>query len=102
MGITASLGFGQSDGPPYAAVAVPTTIIILVLLTLYYFKHAKANAKEGLFFGVVLAIVGIIIDTALMLALSKPPGLLNPAFYGALLMVIVIPVIIGWLKGRKK
>ncbi len=95
---------GVLAGPAlFPAVAVAVTIVILVLLTLQYFKKVKPNAKEGFLFGLVAGIVGIVIDTIIMAAIAPNPfqNLVNPVFYGAVLMVIIIAVIVGAIKGRK-
>lgn len=86
-------------------VGIVSTIVILVLFVLLYFKTARPSAKEGFFFGVAVAVIGIIIDTAITLATdpTKSAGnTTNPAFWVAVLMVIVIPILVGFSAGRKR
>jgi len=92
-----------TEGMLYAISAVVITIVILVLFTLQYFKKVRPGVREGFLFGLVAGIVGIVIDTIIRLAtLASLDNLINPAFYGAVVMVIAVSVIIGFVKGRTK
>lgn len=93
-------------------INIVITIIIAALLTLFYFKgkHTKANVKEGLLFGIVLVIVGFILDIIIFLIFSSASQsefdlmeyYSNPIFWVSLVLLLITTSVVGWIKGRKK
>ena len=106
---SAALLFSIQSSAIYATTAIIITIAILVLLTLQYFKGVQPSLKEGLLFGFTAGIIGIVIDTAIKIASfysgysSSGPfeNLTNPAFYGAVIMVIILAAVVGFIKSRQ-
>ncbi len=98
-------GIGPASSPGiFAPAAVLITIAILVLITLRYFRRVKPDAKEGFLFGVSAGIMGIVIDTIIMAATmpaSPFENLVNPVFYSAVAMAIIVVTAVGAIKGRK-
>ncbi len=85
-------------------IAILSTVIILVIFELLYFKAVKPDVREGFLFGIAAAVVGIIIDTAITVATNPAEplaNLANPLLWSAILMIIGISIIVGFLKGRK-
>ena len=81
------------------------TFILLIICTKTYFKSVQASFKEGLIFGLINAVIGVIIDTIITLLIdaSKSFGNLNnPLFWAANLAIISISSFIGWYKKRKQ
>ncbi|MBI2449082.1 hypothetical protein HYV49_02175 [Candidatus Pacearchaeota archaeon] len=93
-------------------ISIILTIIIAVFFTLLYFKgkRIKPNAKEGFYFGLILIIVGTILDIIIFslssLATGTQQSLIeyysNPFFWIALILLLATTTIVGVLRGRKK
>ena len=101
-----------SDVPDiFLYVNILVTVILAVLFTMFYFKDKKVkrNAKEGFYFGLVLILVGFILDIVIFslgsLASESSLDLLdyysNPIFWLSLVLIIVTATVVGAIKGRK-
>ena len=93
------------------AVHIITTIIIAAVSTLFYLKDKKikSNAKEGLLFGIVLIIIGFILDMLFVLIYSFISSskidlleyYIDPIFWSGLILLLATTAIIGSIKGKK-
>lgn len=91
-------------------IGMVISVALAVAFSLVYFrdKRIRRNAKEGFYFGIVLAITGFALDGILFLIGSlsgSPMDLLayyaNPLFWLTLLLVIITTTIVGKVKGGK-
>lgn len=95
----------------YAIILV--SVIVAGVFTLWYFgfkkKVIKPSLKEGALFGVILVIVGFILDLIIFgvtsLLTNSQINLIdyysNPVFWVALALFVIVPAVVGWIKGRK-
>lgn len=110
MGIDPS----QTSEIPQSAyiINIIVTIILAGLFTLFYFrnKKIKRNAKEGFMFGIVLVIIGFILDIIILAIVSTMTttqiDLLeyysNPLFWLALILFVLTTTIVGAMKEKRK
>ena len=92
-------------------ISILLTIIIVALFTLFYFKgkNIKPSAKEGFYFGLVLIILGTILDVIIFslssLATGTQQSLIeyysNPLFWITLILLLATTTIVGAVKRRK-
>jgi len=110
MGVDPSQG---SEIPKSAFIVnIIITLILAGLFTLFYFKDKKIkrNAKEGFLFGIVLIIMGFILDviifTLTSIMTSTQINILeyysNPIFWLALILFVLTTTIVGAIKEKKK
>ena len=88
------------------------TIIIAALFTILYLKDKKieANAKEGLFFGLVLIVIGFVFDIVIFAIASATTAnkqslidyYSNPVFWAALILFLATTTITAANIKRKK
>ena len=96
----------------YFFIYILIILIITTLFTLYYFKDRKIkpSAKEGFFFGVILIILGFILDIinfSILAAVSDSnqstiSHYSNPLFWLELVLFLVVTTVIGAIKQKKK
>jgi len=101
---SATDGTAISPSTTGGLIGLSVTIVILVLFSLKYLKTVMPSAKEGLMFGIVAGIIGLAIDTIIVISLdvTRPVGnLANPLFWFAILFVIIVATMVGLLKGKK-
>ena len=116
MGVMFLLGINPAETSeiPQDAflINIIVTIIFAVLFTLLYFKDRKinANAKEGALFGVVLVIIGFILDVIVFSASSALTGTqqsiadyyANPLFWLAVFLLLITTTLVGTFKRKKR
>ena len=110
MGVDPSQG---SEIPKSAFIVnIIITLILAGLFTLFYFKDKKIkrSAKEGFMFGIVLIIIGFILDiiifTLTSMMTTTQVDLLeyysDPIFWLALILFVLTTTIVGAIKEKKK
>ena len=98
--------------PSFFIIGIITSIVLAGLFTLVYFKDKgiKPSAKEGFYFGLVLIIVGFVLDVLIFsvssLAADSEIDIFayysSQMFWTALVLLVAATTIIGAIKGRKK
>ncbi len=86
-------------------------IILTAVFTIFYFKDKKLkpSLKEGFLFGVVLIVVGSILDVIIFsigLASGGPSTAIidyysNPFFWATIVLLLATSSLVGWIKSRK-
>ncbi len=95
-------GFGLTTGTLYYVLHYIIVTIFLVVATLFYFKKKKGSWKEGLLFGIVGTITGIILDALI----TVPLFVKDYSQFFSLSMLfgytysLAIPTIVGALKKK--
>ncbi len=95
-------GFGLSTGVLYYSIHYVIVTALLVVATLFYFKKKRGSWKEGLLFGLVGMITGIILDAVI----TVPLFVKDYSQFFTLMMLfsytysLAIPTIVGALKKR--
>jgi len=114
MGVILAMGFQPSQITEIPSIVlyinIAITIVLAVVFTLLYFrgKGIAPGVKEGFFFGIVLVIIGFILDAIIFSASSQITGTQqniimyysNPIFWTALLLFLATAAIVGAVKGR--
>ena len=83
--------------------------MIFLLCDYFKDKKIKRNAKEGFYFGLVLIIIGFILDGILFTVGAIAGGTqfdvlayyTSPFFWAALVLVVITTTIVGAVKGKK-
>ena len=91
----------------FLVLALTTTLALLLLFSLWYFKKCEANLKEGMFLGIVVAVSGSIIDTIVQflsfLIRGTPKNVFEnfgDIFFWCLLgILVIISAVVGWVVG---
>jgi len=107
----------EATEPPVSVwiISIVVTVAILAAFTWWYFKDKKVkpNAKEGLFFGLTMIIVGTILDMTIIIPyiLTNDAGTevltyyANPLFLLTIVLLLATTTIVGWSleqKGKSK
>ena len=103
----------MSDLPVgFFVIGIAISVILAICFTSVYFKdkHTKPSAKEGFYFGLVLMIVGFILDFIIFLILSLTSSsgtdvfsyYSSPMFWLAALLVLATATLVGSIKGKKR
>ena len=92
-------------------VNIGITIILAAFFTLWYLrgKKIKPGMKEGFLFGLVLIIIGTVLDVLLFtlgaIVLNAPLDIIgyysNPVFWISLLLFLATTTLVGWIAGRR-
>lgn len=59
----------QIPSTTYYLINIPTFAILVSIASYFYFKGEKAGAKSGLFLGVIMLLVGVVLDLAITIPL---------------------------------
>ena len=118
VGIIAALGMGldmtSTDTPPPEMfyISAVAAVIIASLFSVWYFKgkNVKPSAKQGLYFGVTLIIIGFIMDIVTFIPYVLGGGsyndllsyYANPIFLVTLVLILGTPAAIGHILSQKK
>lgn len=76
-------------------------ILLVVLVSLIYFRRARAGALRGLFLGIIFIIVGIILDAVLTIPLFMDFDygfIVSGGLLISYVMALIVTSIVGWLK----
>src|SRR5690606_15975612 len=82
------------------------TIALGVIFALWYFRDKKVtdNAREGLYLGLVLVVLGFILDVIVFAVQGQINNLLAyytaPGFLVGLILFLITTTLVGWIKGH--
>jgi hypothetical protein len=95
-------GFGLTGGVVYYTVHYILAAVFLAIASMVYFKKA-GSIKEGLFLGLIFIVVGAILDAAITVPLfvKDYSKFFNGVMLAGYLETLVVPVLVGILKGKK-
>ncbi len=86
----------------YLIISFISLVVLVSFASLWYFKKAKRNAKEGLKLGVTFIIINFLLDLLYIKVFSTSPlmqivttYLSDPSFYTTLILIIALVIFIG-------
>jgi hypothetical protein len=93
-------GFKLSAGMIYYIIHYVFLLVLSIFAALIYFKGRKGSFGEGLLFGIVAIVVGIILDAAITIPLfiHSYAFFLDPMLLIGLVEGLVISSVVGILK----
>lgn len=96
-------GFGLETGLLYYTIHYILAIILVGIVTFFYFKREKANFKIGILAGIAFALTGIILDLVITVPLFvKDYGLMfkDLGLWIGILLGILTSGVVGGMKKK--
>jgi hypothetical protein len=93
-------GFKLTGGTLYYVIHYVFALIIAILAGLIYFKKRKGSFGEGLLFGIVMILVGAILDAAITIPLfiHSYAFFLDPMLLIGFAETLIVSSVVGILK----